>query len=151
MSENIKEARLGLEDAREALSKANARLDAWLAKNGEQKGFSDNLDFLKLEALVNKCGAREERAQEFVKYLKTGSVSDVAVVTKAIERVLDDAEIDTTSSMKSNSSRPGQRAFVTRLTERDRQCPILLTPASRCVGSHIISYDYWTRNKVFIF
>lgn len=139
MSEKlIEDANRRLKDARESLKGAEKKLEPWKSR----PGFSSNPDYLKLEKQVEECRAMENQ------YLNLVAVYQELVSRN--KRGLDDTETSSLSS-KSSGSRPGQSEFVQRLIERDCHCPILGTPASRCVACHIVSYYVWKKDKAVCF
>jgi hypothetical protein len=54
--------------------------------------------------------------------------------------------LNSSASKRTNPDRPGQKAFVDRLVQRDGKCPIVNTASSGCEGVHIIGYSYWQKN-----
>jgi hypothetical protein len=73
------------------------------------------------------------------------------IISTTLKRVMDDQESNSNTSKRTNPNRTGQKAFVERLTKRDKKCPILNTPAGRCEGAHIVGWDYWNENQVIYY
>jgi hypothetical protein len=88
--------------------------------------------------------ALEERLQL---QIAAQNIELLVAIPQHIKRRLEEIEESTTSSVKSNGSRPGQKAFRIRLITRDKVCPLTKIPPNGCKAAHIIPFKFWKDNK----
>ena len=155
LKERLDRAEKAMEKAQEKLERAEEALtEDWKKKNPNGSN-AELLKYLKVElqeysTVVESCRKTYdnlvETHKELVKKMPNANSATLEDnIIKCMKRVLDDAE-SSSASKRTNPNRPGQKAFVKRLVQRDGKCPIMNTPSDGCEGAHIIGYSYWKEN-----